>query len=143
MLQIPSTGFALSVDKDNGRIDVQLDWIEGSAVFNTDTISQSDIVDSLIENNSYQKLRTTPEYSEFWVETLFKELDRRLHLLGDAGTLVREGKRIRRVRDWKERPAYAFCLALALLPHYRTAVEAACGKNYGQQGVETFGGANC
>jgi hypothetical protein len=131
MLQIPSTGFARSVGTHNGRLDIQADWVEASAMFAVDTVSRSDMVDALIENNSY----ATQDFANDWVDTIFEELSRRFEILGDGGTLVCEGKRIRRVRSWTTRPAYAFCVVLGAIPRYREYVEAACGADYTQQGA--------
>jgi hypothetical protein len=131
MLQIPTNGFARSVKDDNGRLDLQADWIEATAALSSDTVSQSDVVDALIENNSYEK----QDNANLWVNTVFRELERRFHLLGEAGTLIREGSRIRRIRDWEDRPAYSFCLTLGMLPQYRSHVIKACGSSYVEQGL--------
>jgi len=130
MLSIPKTGFAVSVSTHNGRLDVHADWVEASALFTSESISRADVVDSLIENNTYRD----QSFANEWVSNVFTELGRRFDLLGGGGALSRERNRIRRTVDWRKRPAYAFCLALGVQPHYRECVEAKCGTNYGEQG---------
>jgi hypothetical protein len=131
MLQTPERGFALSVKKHNGELDIHADWVEASALFVSDTVSRSDVVDALMEGNTYR----TQGFANEWVSTVFQELDRRFSLLGVGGALVREGNRIRRVRSWDSRPAYSFCVALGMLPHYRDHVFEKCGQDYTEQGA--------
>jgi DNA (cytosine-5)-methyltransferase 1 len=131
MLRIPPTGAAPSVNAHNGRLDVQADWVEASALFSSERILRIDIVDSLIDNNSYRDR----DFANAWVVDIFRELSRRFKLLGDNGLLICDGDSVRRKGEWPDRPAYAFCLTLAMLPHYREEVEGACGKSYVDQGL--------
>lgn len=130
MLRLPSTGVAKSVTEHNGVLSTQADWIESSLLFENDTVSRSDVVDVLTENNVYRE----QGFANVWVSNLFTELDRRLELLGDAGCLKREGARYRRIRPWTERPAYSFCVALSAVVLYRSDVEKKLGKKYADQG---------
>lgn len=130
MFQTPADGFSRSVNAHNGRLDTQADWVEASVLFGTEPVSRSDIVDALIENNTY----ADQDFANEWVSNVLGELSRRFSLLGETGALVRVGDVVRRKRKWKTRPGYSFCLALAMLPHYRTHVEEACGKGYVEQG---------
>lgn len=130
MLEFPSVGVAKSVNKHNGLLDVQADWVEASVLFSLDRVSRSDVVDILIENYAYQN----QDFANQWVGVIFGELERRFKLLGAGGALIRDGNRIKRQRDWTERPGYAFCLALSILPIYREQIESTLGNNYTKQG---------
>jgi len=130
MLRIPTTGFAVSRTEHNGKLEIQADWIEASVLFAADTVSRSDVVDALTENQVY----SSQEFAYEWTSVLFRELERRIALLGGGTAIVLERNRLRRSHAWESRPAYAFCLALSLLPHYRSYVEKGLGKNYTLQG---------
>lgn len=130
MLLIPTKGTALSKNEHNCRLDVHADWVEASALFATESVSRSDVVDALIENNTYRDQGFASE----WVSNVFRELGRRFGLLGDNCALRKDVNRIQRTHDWKERPGYAFCIALGVVPYYREQVEAKCGKDYTEQG---------
>ena len=130
MLLIPTKGIALSKNEHNCRLDIHADWVEASALFASDSVSHSDVVDALIENNTYRD----QDFASAWVSNVFRELGRRFDLLGDHCALRKENNRIQRARVWTERPGYAFCIALGVLPHYRAQVEAKCGKDYAEQG---------
>jgi hypothetical protein len=131
MLDVPPYGFARSVTKHNGLAGIQADWIEGSVLFAVDSISRADIVDALVENNSY----SNQDFASEWTGVVFAEIERRIKLLGAGSILGREGNRIRRLREWQECPAFAFCLVLSLQALYRKQIETACGLDYSQQGA--------
>lgn len=130
MLQLPGRGMARSVSHHNGDLSSQADWVEASVLFAGDTVSRSDVVDALIEGQVYRD----QSFASDWVGILFDEVSRRSSLLGSAGALTREGNRIRRIRPWTDRPAYAFCVTLAIIPLYRSVIEKSLGKKYAQQG---------
>ncbi len=130
MFRLPATGTSRSVNKHNCRCDIHVDWIEASLLFVTDVVTRSDIVDALTEGNAYE----SQEFANEWVSTLWGELDRRVSLLGSGAAIARHGDRAERTADWKSRPAFSFCVTLAMLPHYREEVVAECGKNYVEQG---------
>jgi len=131
MLQLPPRGFIESRKEHKGHLDVHADWIEASVLFAVDQVSQADFVDALIENNTYNN----QDFAYDWVSNVFRELERRFSLLGHGCALIREGARIRRLCKWEERSAYAFCVALTMVPHYRKRIEAKCGKAYTEQGA--------
>jgi len=130
MLRLPATGTSRSIIKHNCRCDIHVDWIEASLLFATEVVTRSDIVDALTEGNAYE----SQEFANEWVSTLWGELDRRVSLLESGAAIARHGDRAERTADWKSRPALSFCVTLAMLPHYRKEVVAACGKNYVEQG---------
>jgi hypothetical protein len=134
MLGLPETGFA---DPETGAdIDAfQLaDWLEGCVTFVDDSLSQNDIVDTLHENYLAEKTDAYSAKSDaaFRVAEAWGELRRRLRCLGKSAPYSIDGLRLKRVNDWQNTPAYAFCLLAALRPSYRAAF---AGLNdYSQQG---------
>lgn len=138
MLRLPASGTEPSSKKHNCRCDVHVDWIEANLLFATDVVTRSDIVDALTEGNAYE----SQDFANDWVSTLWGELDRRVSLLGSGTAIARHGDRAERVADWKSRPALSFCVTLAMLPHYREQVVAACGNSYVAQG-ELFEKLSC
>jgi hypothetical protein len=130
MLRLPATGTAPSVKTHNCKCDVHVDWIEASLLFATKTVTRSDIVDALREENVYE----SQDFASDWVSTLWGELDRRVSLLGAGTAIKRSGDRAERVMEWMDRPALSFCITLAMLQHYRTEVVEKCGNSYVEQG---------
>lgn len=130
MFRIPVSGTVASIKAHRCRRDIHVDWIESSVVLGATTVSRSDIVDSLIDAAAYED----QNYANEWVDNLFRELDRRIALLGAGSLLRRTGNRVESTGTWQSRPAYAFCLVLTMLPHYRKEVVTALGKKYGEQG---------
>jgi len=130
MLVVPTSEFPVSTSEHNGKLDVHADWVEASALFASSSISRAEILDALIENQTYQK----QDFANEWITNVFRELERRFDLLGEAGILLKDGDRIHRSGRWEERPAYAFCMALSVLPYYREEVEARCGSSFEEQG---------
>jgi hypothetical protein len=116
MLDIPSTGFPRSVKVHNVELDCMCDWIEGCITFCDDTISVSDIVDSLCENNVYDE----QDFAKQHVDNAFRELTRRASCLDNAGSYEVQHLRLRRRKRWDEVPAYSFCLMLSLRVLYRS-----------------------
>jgi hypothetical protein len=131
MLRIPTIGFRQSAKRHNGSLEVQADWVEASALFGVAAVSKADIVDALIENQSYE----TQDFANEWATLIFRELERRVDLLGDQSAVERSGDWIkRRVPRWNDRIGHAFCVFLAVQQHYREEIEKVFGEGYGEQG---------
>jgi hypothetical protein len=130
MLDIPSKGFAESVTVHNGDLAIHVDWVEASLLFAAESLSRSDIVDVLIENNIYHN----QDFANEWVGNLFPEIDRRIAMLGKGGALRRDRNRIVRSMSWENYPAYAFCVALGILPLYGQLRGDGVGHDYSEQG---------
>lgn len=130
MFRMPTKGFCVSTGAHNCHLEPFTDWVEGSVLFLGEPVSRSDIVDQLIENSIYRD----QGFAHQWVDVVFAELRRRFRLLsGDAPTAV-DGARVVRLRQWNDRSAYAFCVALSLQIHYRKEVCDAIGRDCSEQG---------
>lgn len=116
MLVLPQVGMARSVEPEhNVELDALCDWVEASLAFtNPPFISDSNIVDVLTEEEIY----ASQEFAWELVDNVFAELRRRRECLSASSPFEINGDRIVRTRDWKNVPAYAFCLALACAKWY-------------------------
>jgi len=117
MLIIPTKGFGKSVNKHNIRLDVLCDWIESSIMFqnNVPYLSQIDIADVLLEEERYVE----QDFALIGMKDAWSEINKRLSWVGTGASVQLDRKRIqRKLSDWKENPAYTFCLLLSLAPFY-------------------------
>ncbi len=130
MLRVPSKGFSESVKAHNVNIDALTEWIEGSVVFSDDTISQSDVVDILIEENIYR----IQDFAQERVESAWLELARRHTILGRCCPYRLTKKTVVRTSNWRETPAYSFCLMLSLQCSFRATLQKHVKQNFGEQG---------
>jgi hypothetical protein len=131
MLLPPSKGFGHSVNTHQVQLDALAEWIEGCITFVDDEISAPDIADILIEENVYQK----QDFAKERIDDALLELGRRAKCLGDVCPFEIHGIRLKRIADWKDTPAYAFCLMLGLQVAYRDIFRKAFPNNYLEQGI--------
>ena len=131
MLVPPSKGFALSVNTHNVALDALTEWIEGCITFVDSTLSRSDILDVLLEENIY----VNQDFAKMRVDDAWAELNRRKKCLGEHCTFAVHGARVNRTQPWTEAPAYAFCLLLSLQVSYRPAFTEIFGRDYMEQGI--------
>ncbi len=81
MLELPTKGFGISTGNvHNVDLDRFCDWIEGCVLWSDDRVSQSDMVDALVEENIYRD----QEFAKELISDAFKELRRRASHLGDV-----------------------------------------------------------
>ena len=130
MLDMPEIGMARSVSKSNVKLDVLADWIEASAVFQTeDTLSASDAVDLLCSEEVFaSQTLAWQTISDAW-----GLLRLRRKVLGNGCAFEIEEKRLQRVRDWKVCPGQSFCILLSCLKWYHNWAKQ-FGKDYTEQG---------
>ena len=131
MLEMPTKGFGVSVDAHNVKLHCMCDWIEGSVTFTTDSVSKSDIVDILFEQNIYR----SQDFAIERVEDAFTELSRRSTCLGKTSPWILSRRRVKRSSSWQECPAYSFCIMLSLQVLYRETFIDAFGDDYTEQGA--------
>ncbi len=131
MLKIPTKGFPVSIHEHRINLDDFADWIEGSVAFHQDTISQTDIVDCLIEDGIYRE----QGFAKIHISNVFVELERRAKCLGRTSPFTIDRLKVKRVVQWKDAPAYSFCLMLSLLVSYRSEFRNSLGESYNEQGA--------
>ncbi len=120
-----------SVNVHNSHLPVFCDWIEASVLFDDVELSQSDVLDFLIEQQIYKD--DDPDFCMQFVSSAWSELRRRLGWISSGSPLEFQNRRIVRKLDWNNVPAHAFCLILGLAPYYRDWVEE-FGSDYNEQG---------
>ena len=130
MLTIPTKGMSRSVGCHNVDLDVLCDWIEGSLLLlEDDEIPDSDVHEILLESGIY----TGQDLAWGIVADAWSELRRRQGWIREHSPIAFVGRRIKRLRPWREVPAHSFCLALTLAKYYPKWARG-FGKNYTEQG---------
>ncbi len=114
MIRLPERGLSGSIEKRNIDWDVLCDWIEGSALFLDDSLSQMDIVDVLLE----EERCTDQDKASAVVQDAWLEIERRSSLCGDSYGLRANGDWLHPSGSWHETPEHAFCLLLSLANRY-------------------------
>lgn len=115
MLRLPANGLQFSKNKHNIQRNVFIEWIEASITFIDLKISQSDVVDILIEEVVYLE----QDFAYEMVEIAWSELRRRQKILGAFCPYEVVGRNVIRKHEWQDRPAYSFCLMVAIQVLYR------------------------
>ena len=111
MLRLPRK-FQRSVTAHNIDYKVFLDWLEATLLLDEDELSQTDIVDYLIEEQIYVDQGFAWEY----VSLQWAELKRRLSWLGRNSPVEFADTYVVRKLDWQEISAHTFCLVVSLGP---------------------------
>ena len=106
-----------------------LDWLEATSLLMAEEISQSDVVDYLLEE---QILEEQDAASNF-VLNVWTELLARLSCMGPYAPVVFEDRWMIRQEKWEHVPAYSFCLVVSLGPKYHGWREK-FGFDYTEQG---------
>lgn len=109
MLGLPERGVNRSVNTHNSDLAVICDWIEASLLFTDDQISKTDITDTLLENEVYD----TQDFALEFVDSVWSVMQARVTALNGALGLEWSRDRLRRIGQWEDFPAYAFCLEVA------------------------------
>ncbi len=127
MLPVPENGLRRSITKHNSDLDIACDWVESSVVFDDERISKTDVVDLLLENGFYD----SQDFATQFVDDVWSVLRVRAERIGDVSGLSVNGRRIKRTLEWRDFPAYAFCLAISCAPMYAALRENADPVNQG------------
>lgn len=116
MLPISFKHFSKSVQHHNVQITVLCDWIEGSVLFDDirDHISQYDVADNLLDNLVYEDQTFALEV----VTAGWLEIRSRIEASKGGLGYVIDGKRIRRIGNWRDYPGHSFCLLVSLATVY-------------------------
>lgn len=137
MLPLPETGVRASRTKHNSDLHLFCDWVEGCLLFKGESrLSRTDIVDILCEQEIYED----QTFANEWLDDVWRELERRQRLLTAAAPFSIEPRAIKRVRTWRQVPAYAFCVLAPLLQnspkwHPEHGNREALSAHYARQGL--------
>lgn len=130
MIVIPEVGMRYSARQHNVKLDALCDWIEANVLFEEESgFSQSEAVDVLLEEEVYGQR----DFAWEMVEDAWRELQRRVNCIATDAAFSVSGQRIRGNGSWKDNPAHAFCLLLALAKWYRAWTKE-FGTDYTEQG---------
>jgi hypothetical protein len=107
MLPLPETGVRVSRAAHNCDLQLFCDWIEGCLLFKNETrLSRTDIIDVLCEEEIYDD----QSFASNWLDDVWRELERRHHLLAGTTPFDLAARAITRKRTWDEVPMYTFCV---------------------------------
>lgn len=129
MLTLPTRGVAVSVNEHNVDLDVLCDWIEASILFCEDELSQSDVVDVLIEENIYRDQDMGYEI----VGSAMTEMRKRHSWIRSGSPFSFHGNTITRNVEWRTVPVYSFCILLSAAALYKEWARS-FGTDYTEQG---------
>src|SRR6266576_3611284 len=129
MLSLPDEGVRLSVKEHNSDLSVLCDWVEASVLLGTETVSTIDLVDILMEEQVYRE----QDFAHEIIEQVRTVVSRRQNWLSASRAVSIEGARFVRALDWRQVPAHAFCLIVALRRCFKTWSRD-LGPNYVDQG---------
>jgi hypothetical protein len=115
MLRIPESGFNTSTIYHNSDLKIAADWIEASLLFSNNTsLSKSDIVDILHEENIYRE----QDFAKEFVDNCWDEISRRHNNIRNNTYIQIEKLKLVKNINWSETPAYSFCLLTCLNTYY-------------------------
>ena len=114
----------------NIKLDVLCDWIEGSVLFDNETVSMTDVVDILTEESVYND----SDLASNIVGEAWSELKRRIGGIKQGNSISFIRRRIKSLGSWKESPAHSFCMILSMPQCYRDWSTSLSSGDYNEQG---------
>ena len=122
-------GFLRSVRERNIEDSLFLDWLEATSMFLEEELSQTDVVDHLVQEQIFEERDSASEF----VLAAWSALERRLSWLGSCTPIVFKDRWMIRQFDWRNVPAYSYCLIVSLGSRYEDW-HTTFGPNYIEQG---------
>ena len=113
MLSLPKR-VTRSITVHRSKLSVFCDWLEATVLFKNEDYSQTDVIDFLIEQQTYD----SQDFCEEFVTSAWREFRRRMGWLKAHSPIEFRDRRVIRKSNWQEQPAHAFCLLLGLKPFY-------------------------
>ena len=129
MLSFPA-GIQRSVNSHNSHTPTFLDWLEASVLFAAEELSQTDVVDVLVEEHIY----SSQNYALEFVLHGWGQVKRRLSWMGATSPIGFKDRWMKPQMEWKEVPAHSYCLAVCLGPRYN-GWTSSFGTDYTEQGL--------
>lgn len=129
MIALPTKGIGISETAHNIDLDLFCDWLEASILFADDSISKSDVVDFLKENELYR----SQDFAYEFVNDSWNELRRRqLVLAGGCPFSVLVD--LERTTQWRDAAAHSFFVLVSCGKWYPDWASQ-FGRDYTEQGV--------
>jgi hypothetical protein len=129
MLSLPSAGFARSVNSHNVDLEICCDWLEACALFDQGAVTRAEIADFLHDSEIYP----SQDFAWEFLSNVWDYLTKRSLVFGKGYPLRLLQKRLEKAGDWKDYPAYSFCLVLSLAECFPTWANL-FGNDYTEQG---------
>jgi hypothetical protein len=133
MLPLPERGLRRSVKKHNSDWSILLDWVQGSALFGRQPVSKTNVVDALCDGAIYvpreaedpaddeaSTATTKQELVYQAADIIWAQIEARHRWLGPCSPFLISASALEAPIDWRQAPAYSFCLILALVHHYHS-----------------------
>jgi len=128
VLGIP-VGMGRSVEEHNIDFTALCDWIEGCVLFDGDTLSVSQVVRALTDNDVYED----PDLANQIVTSAWSEIEKRQAQLCVGASMEVAGQRIAPHTTWQDSPGHSFCLMLACAKWYPPSMRQT-QREYNEQG---------
>ena len=113
-------------DLDNSMI---LDWLEATSLFLEEELSQTDVVDHLVQEQVFEDQDSASEL----VLAAWTALQRRMSWIGSHAPIVFNDRWMTRRVNWQDVPAHSYCLLVSLGSRYEDW-HTTFGPNYVEQG---------
>ena len=104
------------------------DWLEADVLFAEEELSQTDVVDLLVEEQFY----TDQNFCLEFVSNAWSQVHRRLSWMEPNSPISFQDRWMTRRLEWQDVPAHSFCLVVSLGPTYDGW--SAFGPDYTEQG---------
>ena len=128
MLSHPSDFLKAARDPDLEN-SVFLDWLEATNLFLEEELSQTDVVDHLVQEQVFEDQDSASEF----VLAAWTALQRRMSWIGSHAPIVFKDRLMARRVNWQDVPAHSYCLVVSLGSRYEDW-HATFGPNYVEQG---------
>ena len=113
-------------DLDNSMI---LDWLEATSLFLEEELSQTDVVDHLVQEQVFEDQDSASKL----VLAAWTALKRRMSWIGSHAPIVFNDRWMARRMHWQDVPAHSYCLLVSLGSRYEDW-HTTFGPNYVEQG---------
>lgn len=128
MLSLPE-GVRRSISAHNSERGTFQDWLEADVIFIDDELSESDVVDFLVEQQIYD----SQDFCSEFVSNAWAQIQQRLGWIGRGSPIAFRERYMVRNTDWQRVPGLSFCIVLSLGPKY-DGWSQEFGSDYSEQG---------
>ena len=122
-------GFLQSARERNIEGSLFLDWLEATNMFLEEELSQTDVVDHLLQ----EQIIEDPDNAAEFVLSAWAAIGQRLSWLGPYSPIVFRDRWMIRQMGWQDVPAYSYCLVVCSGSQYGDW-HTTFGPNYTEQG---------
>lgn len=128
MISLPR-GMKRSIRVHNSHGSSFFDWLEADVLLAEEELSQTDVVDLLVEEQFY----TDQNFCSEFVSNAWIQVRTRLSWMGSNSPISFQDRWMSRQVEWQDVPAHTFCLVVSLGPRYDDW--SSFGPDYTEQGL--------